>query len=57
MLYTKRFCIMKMRAQLRWIRTVEIHAQVIQGLFPSYIYFVKDRVDKEGFSIDYCNTS
>ena len=39
------------------MRTAEIHAQVIRGTFPLVFLFVKDGVDKEEFSTEYCNTS
>ena len=52
----KIFCTMTLKAQLRRIRTAETHAQVIQGTFPTDIFF-NDRVYKEEFIIEYCNTS
>ena len=41
MLYTKRLCIKKTKVKLIWIRTEEIHAQVIQGTFPSVIFLLR----------------
>ena len=40
MFYTKRFCIKTTILKLRWRRTAEIHAQVIQGKFTSGIYLL-----------------
>ena len=37
MIYTKRFCIKTIKAQLRWRRTSETNVHVIQVILPSYI--------------------